>query len=271
MDTSNQSPDEQQTTPSYEYAAERSSSQPRDESERRAETREMQSAGDNEAIRKGLIYPPPPSFYLQEEIIPRAQPLPASSFPPQGPFLPPTAEHVPFAGQGYLPGPQLAPYPQHPVAKKSYRWLWIVISAIIVLGLASCGLCAWIGYSVIGSPLRQELSIEEAGISLTQNYYQALQNQDYAQAYTYLSPQGNIKGLTQAQFTKQAQAADQQGGFVDSYTPGSPSIDNNALLNSTITTFTMPVSIQRAHTSYSALLTISKIGNQWKITDYDRI
>ncbi len=257
MDTSNQSSDEQQTTSQYEYEA---------------ETRETQSPGDREAIRKGLIYPPPPSFYQQEEIVPRVQPLPASSAPPQGSFPPPIARNIPpFAGQGPMPGPQPAPFPQPPMAKKSYRWLWIVISAIVVLGLTSCGLCAWIGYSVLGSPVRQEFSIEETGITLTQNYYEALQNQDYAQAYTYLSPQGNIKGLTQAQFTKQAQAADQHDGPVNAYTPGNPSIDNNALLNSTVTTFTMPVSVQRAHASYNALLTITKVGNQWKITNYDRI
>jgi hypothetical protein len=223
-------------------------------------------------IRQGLVYPPPPSFYQQAQVV-HKQPLPVAAVPPVAPPLG-------MAGVGSLPpqavgsippgsyGPPFAPAPpMQPPVKKSYKWIWITVSILVVLLLAACGFCGW-AFSQFFTPIVQS---ETNVMTVANNYYGALQNKDYVGAYQYLQPQGSIQGMTQATFTQHAQSADAQYGTVRSYTTGtvSPVTSSNSALS--FSSFTVAINVVRIHQSYSVFLTLQKSGNDWKIVDFDRI
>ncbi len=227
---------------------------------------------EEDLIRQGLVYPPPPSFYQQAQPLPN-QAIPLSSVSPvaakpgmegAGMLPPQQVGHVPPGG--YAPPFAPVPPPQ-PRVKKSYKWIWISVSILVVLLLAGCGVCGW-AFSQFLSPIVQS---ESDVINLSNNYYAALQDKDYAGAYQSLLAQGALQGLTQASFTQRAQAADNQYGAVRSYTTGaiSPVASSNAGLN--FSSFTVVVNVTRTNQSYSVLLTLQKSGNNWKIVDFDRI
>ncbi len=247
---------------------------------------------DHEAVRQGRIYPPPPSFYQKEEI---KEPSQASSSHPSTP-QPPQANSSVYSGRAeYVPLPQAvnAPTPSYPpqqafppyppgqnysrlhapyvaAPKKSYKWVWILISVLGVLILASCGVCAWASSSLFGSAFQQTTTVVYGGRDLTNNYYEAIQNKRYSQAYGYLSPQGELKDVTQARYLKQAQSLDEQYGPVYKYAAGTPSVSYDTS-GTSIDHFTIPVDVTREKKSYRVLLTMYKINDQWKITDYTTI
>lgn len=252
---------------------------------------------DHEAVRRGLIYPPPPSFYQKEDIPASSQPGPPSSKPEPIPAQQwPQASSYPFGGQAeYIPLQQAGntPAPPHPpqhafppypsgqgyqgaqppysvAPKKSYKWVWILASVLGVIILASCGICAWASSSVFGSAFQQATTVVYGGRDITNNYYEAIQNKRYGQAYNYLYPQGRLKSLTQAQYLKQAQNLDEQYGPVYKYSAGTPSVSYDTS-GTNIDHFTIPVDVTRAKKSYYVSLTMYKIGDQWKITDYTTI
>lgn len=242
---------------------------------------------DHEAIRQGRIYPPPPSFYQREETPAQISPLPiqpaqqgsqASAYTYNG-----QAEYVPLpqAGQAPIPPyppygapppyPPGYPYPPYPTAtKKSYKWIWILAAVLGIIILASCGICAWASSSVFGNAFQQATTVVYGGRDLTNNYYEAIQNKRYSQAYSYLDSQGQLKSLTQAQYLKQAQSLDEQYGPVYRYAAGNPSVSYDTS-GTNIDHFTVPVDVTRAKKSYQVLLTVYKVSNQWKITAYTTI
>ena len=297
MQTSNQSPEEPEGTkeadtaeqtspPLYEfsapYAPRSDKSQEMVNSGAEAtgitDTSVSQSTAENEEqprpeedlIRQGLVYPPPPSFYQHVQFVP-GQPLPQASKPTYpgmtGVGMQPTG-YIPQQGYGGMQAPPFAPVPpMQPPIKKSYRWLWITISIVVVLLLAVCGLCGW-AFSQLVTPIVQS---ETNAINVTNEYYDALHNQDYTSAYQYLMPRSSIAGMTQATFTQRAQSADKQYGVVRSYTTGAVNIvtDSNTGLN--FSRFTVVMNVTRPGQSYSVLLTLQKSGNDWKIIDFDRL
>ncbi len=205
-------------------------------------------------IRQGLVYPPPPSFYQQNV-----------SFQP--PPLPPVAQPIagPAQAAGFAPpGPAFAPPVQK---KKSYRWLWITISILAVLLLAACSFCGWSFYNFFASTVGPT----ENTVNVADDYYAALQNKDYSSAFGYITPQGTLSGLTLDSFTKQAQDADNQYGAVRSYTATLGNFSTNSGTGVDLSHFTVVVNVARAKQSYSVLLTLQKSGNTWKIVDFDRI
>jgi hypothetical protein len=231
-----------------------------------------QSHAREDLIRQGLVYPPPPSFYQQAQVVHKQPP----AFPAPPPVAPPPGMagvgSLPPQPLGYIPpvgyGPPFAPAPpMQPPVKKSYKWVWITVSILVVLLLAACGFCGW-GLSQFFTPIVQA---ETNVMSVANNYYGALQTKDYVGAYQYLQPQGSIQGMTQATFTQHAQSADDQYGMVRSYTTGTVSPVTNSNSELSFSSFTVVINVVRIHQSYNVFLTLQKSGNDWKIVDFDRI
>jgi hypothetical protein len=224
---------------------------------------EPQKTKEENAVEQ--IYPPPPSFYQHAQFTP-GQPLPQTSMPmypdvgmPPGGYIPP--------GGGMQP-PPFVPFPlMQPPIKKSYRWLWITTSILVVLLLAACGFCGW-AFSQFFTPIIQS---ETNALNVTNEYYNALHNQDYASAYQYLMPQSSIAGMTQATFTQRAQSADKHYGTVRSYTPGAVNIVTTSNTGFDFSRFTVVMNVTRPAQSYSVSLMLQKNGNVWKITDFDKL
>jgi type IV secretory pathway TrbF-like protein len=196
-----------------------------------------------EAIRQGLVYPPPPWFYQNMQIPAAPPPLP----PP-----------YPVNGQPYISAPTPPP------AKKSYTWIWIVAAILSLALISACGLCGW----AVASTARQVAG----SIYVVDNYYTAIKAQNYDAAYNYLAPQDDINAMTLDKFTHQAQSLDEQYGVVTAYTLNQPGYTTNPDTGPDLSHFTMTVDITRAkQKSYTVLLTVRNFGGHWKITNFDRI
>jgi hypothetical protein len=237
-----------------------------------------------EAIRQGLVYPPPPSFYLNAEQE-AGQPFPPPSQVPETPgtaTLPPPAV-PPFAlpagyvaggpGTEHLPPPFMPvppPMPTPPV-RKSRKWMWVVITMLAGVLVLSCGLCTWAGYMLVAPTIQDETS----ALSLVNNYYDTIQARNYTAAYSYLAPKGTISGLTREQFIQQAEARDTRYGPVHSYTPGQASINGNTGGNSpgslNLSHLTITVNVTRTQLKYPVALSLEKINGTWKIVDFGGI
>jgi len=239
-----------------------------------------------EAIQQGLVYPPPPSYYqnlpIQAERPSLPQPprggpsipnglayMPSQSPPLQQPSQQGGTQYPPSGLPAYPAGMPVygQPYKPQPPVKKSHRWLWILLSVLGVIILASCGLCGWGAYTFVNSTYQQV----SGALNVVDDFYSNLQAENYSAAYSDLAPQGQIIGLTQSQFTAQASKLDQQYGPVASFVLGQPSFSTDASTGPNLSRFTITVDIKRTHLSYTALLTVNKIGGTWKITQYDRI
>lgn len=275
------------SSPFYEFSTPYVPSNDKEQEERAsiAETGDasaLKSASEVEGQHKpaealshqGLVYPPPPSFYQQAQFT-SGQPLPQASMPMYsgtGNREMPPAQSVGYMPQGEYARMQPPPFapipPMQPAApKKSYRWLWITISILVILLLAACGLCGW-AFSQFVTPIVQS---ETNAINVTNEYYDALHSNDYASAYQYLMPEGSIQGMTLARFTQRAQSADKQYGSIRSYTTGAVNIVTDPNKGFDFSRFTVVVNLTRPGQSYSVLLSLQKIGNNWKITDFDRL
>lgn len=248
---------------------------------------EQQPLPSHEAIQKGLVYPPPPSYYQNMPTPAERAPLPtqvgtrqpvtyASAqptyqnrvqgtplYPPPGPGTAPYTQGVPVPSPDYgQPG-----RPGQPPVKKSYRWVWILVSVLGVVLLATCGLCGWGVYSLFNSVYQQV----SGSLTVVDDFYSNLQAENYNAAYSDLAPRGQIIGLTQAQFTSQASKLDSQYGPITSFVLGQPSFSTGSNSQPDLTSFTITVDIKRPHLSYTALLTVNKINGTWKIIEYDRL
>lgn len=208
-----------------------------------------------EAIRQGLIYPPPPSFYQN---VRRQEPeqMPAS--------MPPTPEMRPV-----MPPPfPLSPPP--PARKKSRAWIWIVVAILLVAFIASCGLCSWAFSGILTDTYRGIANAQKAA----DNYYAAVKAQNYTSAYSYLalSPSGSAGALSDQQFAQQARQLDDQHGAVTTYSVGTPSPANDSSAGSMdLTRMVVTVNVERNKQSYQTYLTLQNINGQWKIVDFSRI
>jgi hypothetical protein len=232
-----------------------------------------------EAIRQGLVYPPPPSFYqnapedrLEAPVpsIPPATPGSASFPPPEGsPAFP-----GPQPGTEYIPPPAFVAFPPpgiRPPVRQSRKWMWIVIAMLGGVLLLSCGLCSWAGF-VLFTPIVQD---QANASSLVNNYYAAIQSRNYTEAYSYLAPKGTSSGLTSAQFIQQAQNRDTQYGPLRSYVPGQPSLSPDTDSGNTTSLdpsrLTITVDVTRPRLNYTVLLTLEKVNHTWKIVGLDGI
>ena len=214
--------------------------------------------------QQDFVYPPPPSYY-QNMVVPPQHPVmlqpPQSRIEQQAP-----PGDVKYAPQTH-PSPGAPPFVSQPQVKKSYTWAWIIAAILGVAVLASCGLCGWGAYNLFNTTFQQV----SGSLDVVNEYYTNLQSQNYTAAYSDLAPQGQISGLTQDQFTRQASQRDGQYGPVLSFVPGQPSFTNNPTTGPDLSRFTVTVAVKRAHLNYTVLLTMMKIRGNWKITEYDQI
>ncbi len=247
---------------------------------------------DEEAIRKGLVYPPPPSYYqnMQPPAVPPAlPPVQPQPFPPRygqplqtglassaNPgVVPPSSPGNPQAQNAWqgtgmpptYPPPFVPPYERRVPARKSRRWLWITLSIVGAVLLLSCGLCSWAAYSFF-SPVVQGVS---GSLTVVDNYYSDLQSKDYTSAFSLISTQYNLSSLTQSQYVQEASSRDSQYGAILSYTPGQPAYASDPNGGFDFTRFTISVDVKRPKLSYTTTLYLRKIGNDWKITNFDSI
>ncbi|HTI12997.1 MAG TPA: hypothetical protein VL461_00300 [Dictyobacter sp.] len=258
---------------------------------------------DYEAVRQGKIYPPPPDFYTQQNNTPPPadtvnnttqpawqQPTPQPNIgmgtPPQMPYSgerPQAQGQTPpwqqYPNSPYPPGQSHPGYPGYPGGYPPYmpvpparrglkKWHWILIATLSIIILASCGLCGWAGIGTFSQSYQTAMSIVYDGHNQVNNYYTQIQNQQYDRAYSYIQPTANNHNLTQTQFIKEAQQQDKLYGAVSNYTLGQPSIDYS---NSNMTHFTIDVTVTRPKKTYTTTLSLDKIGNQWKVTNFTAI
>jgi hypothetical protein len=189
----------------------------------------------------------PPSYYGQSQW---GQQPP----PPYGPTQ--------YAGPAYgaQPVPGYMP-PQQP--RRSRRTLWIVLGifgGLIVLSCAVCGILFATGVGffarTVGAP-----------VNVVNQYYNAIEKQDYTTAYSYLGTNlttSNGQTVTQDLYTTAAQALDTAKGTVKSFTVGVPSVTNN--------TASVTVTVTRTNApAYDVQLHLEQVNGSWKITSYDNI
>ena len=239
-----------------------SGQQPKEKIER--ENAEVEGTKDQAALplyefpadQQGLVYPPPPSYYQNMQIPAERPALPLQ------PGIPGKQAQLSMMGVQVPPStPMHYPEMQAPI-KKSYKWVWIIVSIFSVGFLATCGLCGWGGYQLFDTVITQETGATD----VVNAYFGNVQNLRYAQAYQNLQ----INGLTLEAYTKQALASDIQNGSLLSFAAQQPTIDTNATSGLDLNKWSYTVNVTRAKTSYPVLVTVEKIGGSWKITYIDR-
>jgi hypothetical protein len=156
--------------------------------------------------------------------------------------------------------PPMPPYPPAP-PKRSHRRLWITLGIVgIVLVLCACGSCAvasFFGFRYIQQNIGPVL--------VTSQYYEALKEQEYNLAYSYLDSHASIQGrhVSLATFTRLAQTADTTKGKVTQDAPASFTTTGN--------TARIIMQVTRSKQTYPVSLQLRKEGNDWKIINADRI
>ncbi len=219
----------------------------------------------NEAAQQGFVYPPPPSFYEKMAVPAQQVPMPGSA---ANSFIPTSMPQRPIPGRlAPYPPPVVPPAALQPPVKKSNKWVWIVVSIVSVVILASCGLCSW-GFYNFFVPTYRQIS---GSIDVVNDYYTNLQARNYQAAYRDLAPQAQISNLTEDQFTKQAEERDVNYGPVASFVLNQPSFRIDSQTGPDLSHCTITVDLKRSRLSYKAQLALSKIGNNWKIVAYDHI
>jgi hypothetical protein len=154
----------------------------------------------------------------------------------------PQASGVPYAG-----------YAQQP--SKPHGWIWVVVVILLLsLLVSTVQLAARVGLAL--RPFARPVIVAD-------QYYTAIKNRDYAQAYTYLDS-SLTSSLTQDQFIKMAQQRDVADGTVSSYSIA-PDFTGNPAENVNVTV------MRSKGTSYIVQLHIRQVGKEWKISAFDRI
>jgi hypothetical protein len=218
---------------------------------------------------------------------PYGQPQPPYEQPqwgqqPQQPYGQPGQPQQPPYGQpqwGQQPPPDYAPtqyvapaYGAQPAApgymppqqvKRSRRGLWIVlgiIGGLIVLSCAVCGILFVAGVGFFAKTVA-------APALVANQYYSAVEKQDYTTAYSYLNTNliaQNNQPLTQELYTTAARTLDTAKGTVSNYSVGNISVNNN--------TASVTVSVTRGSTpAYDVQLQLQQVNGTWKITRFDNI
>jgi len=190
--------------------------------------------------------------------------------PPQAPYNQPPygqPQQEPFGQQPtqYMPPPGQPPYgvppyapPQQPKPRRRGRILWIVLGIIVVLVLAC-----------VGGAIALVVTNNGATNAVNQ-YYMAVEQQDYATAYTYLDTSGialNGQSLTQALYIQANQAIDIARGKVSSYAITSTSTNSNNGVN----TAAITVNVTRNGQSYDVHLQLKQESNGCKIVRTNNI
>jgi hypothetical protein len=156
--------------------------------------------------------------------------------------------------------PPMPPYPPEP-PRKSHRRLWITLGIVgIVLVLFVCGGC--VATSVFGFRYIQQ---HIGPVLAADQYYEALKEQKYDMAYSYVDANATIQNqpVSQETFTHLAQTADTTSGKVTQYTNGDFMQTGNSA--------TVMMQITRNKQTYPVRLQLRREGNDWRISNADRI
>lgn len=159
------------------------------------------------------------------------------------------------------PVPGYAQVPQQP--KRSLRWLWITLSivgGVLVLSCAGCVIASAMGYNFLKTTVVGPTEVANS-------YYQAIENQDYSQAYGYLANNMQTTSgqtLSQNLYTTAAQGKDTTDGQVTNFTQTNFS-NNNGVASITMT-------VTRNGSVYDVHLKLQQDSSStWRITSYDDI
>jgi len=183
------------------------------------------------------------------------QPQPPSPYAPTQQY----GQQPTYYNQAPMYSPQPQFYPQ-PARKKSRRWLWITL-AIILLVLIG-GTTAFV-HSVTNSPAN----------TVVQQYYNAVEKQDYSTAYSYLDIQtltlnGQQQNASQGIYTQVAQTIDQANGKVTAYNITGIELNTSS---STGNTAAITVNVTRGSTTQEVHVQLQQEGNDWKIVSIDHL
>jgi hypothetical protein len=191
---------------------------------------------------------------------PYGQMPPIEQSPPTQYSPPPLAQNRQAYGQPLYAGP---PVYLHPAKKSSLRWLWITLSIVgglLVLACAGCAVAGALGFTFLAQTLAPQVT--------AQQYYQAIEQQDYATAYSFMTSDASITvggqaiPLTQeAIFATTAKALDRTAGTVSGFDAGVPGSDTSRVT----------VTVTRGSRSYEVHLTLVKVDKTWKIQSADGI
>lgn len=153
-----------------------------------------------------------------------------------------------------------APQPQ----KKSRRGLWIALGIIAGVLVLLCG-----GFAVAGAfGVGLFTSIVSGPTNAVNQYYTAVENQDYQTAYSYLqldtfTVSGQQVAANEALYARLASALDTAKGKVTSHSITSINVNNNDA--------TVVVNATRSGQTYEVQLELQKIGNDWKIVRFNNV
>lgn len=188
--------------------------------------------------------------------------------PPYGEPTQPNTQPQPYGQPSfYVPTPPPPPPPPNymqPQPKKSRRRLWITLGIIFgVLLIAIVGGIVAIVVVVNNSPAK----------TTVQQYYDAVKNQDYATAYSYLDIQtltlnGQQQQATQNLYTRVAQFIDQRNGKVSDYTITGVDLNSST---STGNTATVSVNVTRNGKTQQVHVRLRQEGSDWKIVGIDHL
>ena len=151
---------------------------------------------------------------------------------------------------------------------KSYRWVWITLVMLALICIIGGALLTWgLGSAIIVGALLiwglgSALTIIGSPTITCDEYYNAIRDQDYSRAYSFLGS-GVKAGLSQEAFTQQAQQQDGAYGHVRQFFYANGSGDDPA---------SVTLTVRRLYgTSSTVNLEMRQEGRAWKITAFDRI
>ncbi len=168
----------------------------------------------------------------------------------------------------YNPSPYAPPlvpgYTQVPLPpKRSLRWLWItlsIIGGVLVLSCAGCLVASAMGYNFLKTTVVGPTEVANS-------YYQAIESQNYSQAYSYLADNMQTTSgqpLSQTLYATTATAKDTVSGQVTNFTQtGFTNNNGTAAITMTVT---------RNGQAYDVHLKLQQNSSgTWQITQYDTI
>lgn len=202
-------------------------------------------------------YGQPPNVYGGQPPTQYNPPLPEYQQAP-----PPYGQPPMYGGAPPVPPISYGPPPK----KSSLRWLWITLAIVGGLLVLTCGGCAIASVAGIGFFAKTAVGPTTAANA----YYQSIKDQNYGQAYSYLtSNMTTTQGqqLTSTLYAQLAQAEDTVNGRVTTFSQTGINVSSS----NGVDTATVTMSVTRNGSPYSVTLQLQDENGTWKITSYNTI